>query len=300
MQVHGAVMDQPVIDKNSTCSSRHYEKGMTIIELIVSLTVGAILLTSAWSFFGTQTTNFEENRQTAEMQEELRWAMQYVSEHIRLAGNAVPPTSGWQVIENKNGSGSGPDSLIVLGSYRSLVVNTSQPMGNEGAQIKVTSTEGIGTGDLIVISDGTFSELFYVTDVQSDHLYHMQYLPYNDDNKLLHRYAEDSTVTVVSHYSFFIGTDENGHLNLMTKTQAYPPQVLGGDIEDFQIRFKMKSGAWQNIVSSNEVYDIRQIEITMRARSPKPFRNYHDPVYGDGYKRLELKCIVIPKNIAVT
>jgi hypothetical protein len=85
----------------------------------------------------------------------------------------------------------------------------------------------------------------------------------------------------------------------MTKTQAYPPQILGGDIENFQIRFKMKSGSWQNTVLSNEVYDIRQIEITLRARSPKPIKNYRDPIYGDGYKRLELKSIVIPKNIVV-
>jgi len=288
-----------VIDNSSPPHSCHCEKGMTIIELLVSMTVGLILITAAWSFIVTQTTNFEENRQVAEMQQELRWAMQYVSEHLRLAGNAVPSTSGWQVIENNDGAGGASDSLIVMGSYRSLVVNTTQTMGNEGAQIKVSSTDGIGTGDLIVISDGTFSELFYVTDIQSSHLFHAEYAPYNDDNKLINRYTEGSTVTVVSHYSFFIATDEQGHPNLMTKTQAYPPQILGGDIENFQIRFKMKSGSWQNTVLSNEVYDIRQIEITLRARSPKPIKNYQDPIYGDGYKRLELKSIVIPKNIVV-
>ncbi|MDP2982790.1 MAG: prepilin-type N-terminal cleavage/methylation domain-containing protein [Candidatus Latescibacter sp.] len=275
------------------------EKGMTIIELIVSMTIGGILLTSAWSFFVTQTSNFDQNRQTAEMQQELRWAMQYVSEHLRLAGNAVQSTGGWQVIENKDGVGDAPDSLIVLGSYRSLVVNTTQTMGNEGAQIKVSSTDGIEEGDLIVISDGTFSELFYVTSIQSDHLFHAKYLPYNDDNKLEHRYTSGSTVTVVSHYSFFIQTDAQGHPNLMTKTQAYPGQILGGDIDRFQIRFKMKSGSWQNTVSATEVYDIRQIEITLRARSPQPLRNYRDPVYGDGYMRLELKSIVIPRNIVI-
>ena len=292
-------MDSAAFDKNLSPSSCRCEKGMTIIELLVSMTVGLILITAAWSFIVTQTANFEENRQVAEMQQELRWAMQYVSEHLRLAGNAVPSTSGWQVIENIDGVGGASDSLVVLGSSRSLVVSATQTMGNEGAQVVVSPVDGISTGDLIVISDGTFSEIFYVTEIRADHLYHDTYLPYNDDFKLTHRYVAGSTVTVVSHYSFFVATDEQGHPNLMTKTQAYPPQILGGDIEYFQIRFKMKSGSWQNTVLSNEVYDIRQIEITLRARSPKPIRNYQDPVYGDAYKRLELKSIVIPKNIVV-
>lgn len=292
-------MNQTILNHITARRSGSSEKGMTIIELIVSMTVGGILLTAAWSFFSAQTENFEENRQISEMQQELRWTMQYVSEHIRLAGNAVPATSGWQVIENKDGAGGAPDSLVVLGSYRSLVVNTTQNMGNKGSQIKCSSVEGIGAGDLIVISDGTFSELFYVTNINLMHLWHDDYWPYNNGNQLANRYTAGSTVTVVSHYSFFIQTDDQGHSNLVTKTQAYPAQILGGDIDNFQIRFKMKSGSWQNTVASSEVYDIRQIQITLRARSPKPFRNYRDPVYGDSYKRLELKNIVIPKNIVI-
>ena len=275
------------------------QKGVTLLELLVSMTIGIILIALTFVFFSIQMDNFSENRQTAEMQQELRWAIQYVSEHLKLIGNAVPSTSGWQVIENKDGAGGAPDSLIVLGSCRSLVVNTTQMMGNEGSQIDVTTTDGIDKGDLIVLSDGTFSELFYVTDIQANHLFHSTYLPYNEDNKLLHRYTGGSTVTVVSHYSFFIETDPRGHPNLMVKTQACSPQVLGGDIDDFQIRFKMKDGSWQNLVSSSEVNDMRQIEITLRARSSEPLKHYRDRVYGDAYKRIELKSLIIPKNLVI-
>ena len=33
--------------------------------------------------------------------------------------------------------------------------------------------------------------------------------------------------------------------NLMVQSQAYPAQILCGDVEDFQVRFKMKSGQWK-------------------------------------------------------
>jgi hypothetical protein len=59
----------------------------------------------------------------------------------------------------------------------------------------------------------------------------------------------------------------------------------------------MNSGSWKNEIEANEVEDIRQVEITVRARTPKPIPGYRDPVFHDGYKRLEFKTVVIPKNL---
>lgn len=174
-------------------------------------------------------------------------------------------------------------------------------MGNSGSQIKVDNTDEIETGDLCVISDGTFQEIFIVTGINpgDNHLWHSMALPWNDDNKLDHAYLKDSSVTIVSYYTFFVDTDEEGRSNLMLKTQAYEPQILIGNIDNFQIRFKMKDGSWMDEPNEVEIYDIRMIEITIRAKTPEPLKNYIDPVYGDAYKRIEFKSVVIPKNIAI-
>jgi prepilin-type N-terminal cleavage/methylation domain-containing protein len=275
------------------------ERGVTIIELIVSMTVGGILLAGAWNFFVTTTNSFEENRQASEMQQELRWASQFVSEHLKLAGNAVPPTSGWQVIEIKDGAGGASDSLTVMGSFKSIVALTTENMTSQASNVKPDSLGKFEQGNLVVISDGTFQELFLVTQIQGNRLCHTTSLPWNNDANLDHQYTTGSTLTVIDQFHFSVKTDAQGHPNLLVKTQAYPEQILGGDIDLFQVRFKMKSGSWQNSIATSEVYDIRQIEITMRARSPKPLKNYRDPIYGDGYKRLEFKSIVIPRNIVV-
>lgn len=275
------------------------ERGMTLMELLVSMAISIILVTLVFQFFIIQSTNFQESRATAEMQQELRWAMNFLTDHLKQVGNGVPPTSGWAIIENTDGVAGAPDSISILGSYKSLVIETTQTMGNEGSQVKVDDSSGIEIGDLAVISDGTFQEIFIVTSINDLHLWHDTYPPWNDDKKLDHRYVSGSSLTIVTYYCFFVEEDEEGNRSLMVQTQAYEPQVLLGDVDDFQIRFKMKDGSWASEVDSDEIYDIRMIEVRLRARSPEPIRDYIDPEFGDEYKRIELKSIVIPKNITV-
>lgn len=282
--------------RNTSKEKFSCQRGMTIVELLVAMTITVILMTLIFEFFITQSRNFAENRTSSEMQQELRWAMNYVSDHVKLAGNGVPSACGWDVVKNYDG-GTKPDSITVLGSFRSLVIRTEQTMGNEGSQVKVNDTSGMDIGDLAVISNDSlgFHEIFMITGINSLHLWHDTSPPWNDDNKLDHRYLAGSSVTIVTYYSFFVGTDDEGRTSLMVRTQNYPAQPLLSDVEDFQIRFKLKDGSWVN--ETTQVYDIRMIEITIRSKSPEPIKDYTDETYGDSYKHLELKSVIIPRNI---
>ena len=274
------------------------ESGMTLIELLVACVMGLILMTVAFQFFITQTKNFNESRQTAEMQQELRHAMNFLNDHVKLAGNGVPPTSGWQTLENYDG-GSGPDSLCVLGSFRSLVISADQNMANIGANVKVTDNSEIEVGDLIVISlpDSGWQDIFMVTSKNAQNQIGHGNSIWCPNGNLNNRYLAGSTVTVVSYYSFFAETDDEGRSNLMVQTQAYEPMILAGDIDDFQVRFNLKDNSW--VDEPFDLSDIRMVEITLRLKTPDPIQGYLDPVYGDAHKRVELKSIVIPKNIVI-
>ncbi|MBN1292556.1 MAG: type II secretion system protein [Candidatus Latescibacteria bacterium] len=278
---------------------RNNEKGMTIAELLVAMTIGSILAVLMFQFMADQVTRFSVKRQESEMQQELRWAMNFLYDHVRLAGNGVPPTSGWAVIEAVDGVDDSPDSLTIMGSFKAVTVTTTQNMASEGDQIKCNSTDEIETGDLCVISDGTFTEIFIVTNKNSTTLWHDASLPWNDDNQLDHVYNTGSSIQVVTHLTFYVDTDDEGRINLMLKHQAYDPQILLGDVEDFQIRFNMKDGSWITEPEPDEIYDIREIEMTLRSKTSEPIPNYIDPVYGDGYRRVEIKGLVIPQNIVI-
>ena len=279
--------------------SIHGERGMTIVELVVAMSISAILTTMLFKFFADQTSNFAVSKQTSEMQQEVRWALNFLSDHTKLAGNGIPPNSQWAVIEAVNGEDGAPDLLKIMGCFKSVDITIDQIWGNAGAQEKLSDTSEIIIGDLAVISDGTNSEVFIITDKTDSHVWHDEFLPWNDDKKLDHRYAAGSTITIVTYYSFFIDTDEEGRTNLMLKHHYYEPQILAGDVEDFQVRFQMKDGSWIDEPDMYEIYDIRIIELILLARTPEPLKNYIDPVYGDGYKRIETISKVTPKNVAI-
>ena len=275
----------------------HSESGMTIVEMLVAMLISGILVTLTFQFFASQATSFNEKRQTSELQQEVRWAMQFVSDHTKLAGNGVPSTCGWPAIEAINGVSGDPDSLTILGCFRSLSVTTTQVWGSAGSQEKLDDTSEIEIGDLGVISDGTFSEIFMITDKTDEYVWHDTYLPWNDDTQLDHSYNAGSTIQILTYYTFFVATDDEGHTNLMLKHQAYEPQILLGDVDDFQVKFQMKDNSWIDEPDEDEISDIRVIDITIVARTPNPIPNYIDSIYGDAYKRIELRSKVIPKNI---
>ena len=79
-------------------------------------------------------------------------------------------------IDPGNGPSDSPDTVTVLGNFKSILATLSQNMGNTGSQVKVYTTEGIEIGDLCVISDGTFSEIFLATDL-TDTPYLARYIP---------------------------------------------------------------------------------------------------------------------------
>lgn len=161
------------------------QKGVTLVELLIALAIGGILIGLTFQFLNVESENFLQGRNNSEMQQELRWAMQFVSAHVRLAGNIVPQMliadTGYKVIDNINGPGGAPDSLSILGSFRSVVITLDQTMGNVGAQIKCSDKANfppealvdiLSDFDLAFISDGTYSEVFQITKILADHLYH--------------------------------------------------------------------------------------------------------------------------------
>jgi prepilin-type N-terminal cleavage/methylation domain-containing protein len=274
------------------------DRGMTTVELMVAMTIGGILVTLVFQFFISQTSSFAESRQTAELQQELRWAVRFVGDHLKLAGNGVPYNAGYDILVNTDG-GSEPDSLLVMGSFRSISPTTTKRMRRRRDPVEVTDASEIEVGDLCSISDGTFNEIFMITKINGNKLEHKRMRPWNRNRNLDHAYPEDSVIHIASVYTFFVGPDDDGVSTLFVESQADYPQPLLGNIEDFQVRFKMKDEEYIDDISGDRALDVRMIEIILQARTQSPVPNYVDPVFGDEYKRIEVQSVVIPKNVAL-
>lgn len=277
---------------------RAHPSGFTLIEIILAMLIGSVVLTGGYIFYTTQVQEYLSQREVIQMQQNLRMAMQYMQRHIRLAGNAMPNNLVWEPLHTGAGEDAAPDTIGIMGSMKSISITAWQERGNRGAPIMVTSVEGFKEGDILLISDGTFAEIFQVTDINPpSQLKHMSSPPYNDDNKLDRAYAEGSTVTMISHVFFYIDyTTDPDHPALVRASPNHPSiQVLGEDIEDMQIKYTMRDGSV--VDSTDDILNIHLIELTLTARTENVEEGYVHPVFGDGYRRTSVTLKSIPRSI---
>ena len=271
------------------------QKGVTIVELIVAMAISAILAVIIFTFMGDQSRKFSEQKYTSELQQEIRWAMAYMSDYLKLAGNGVPLKGEWPVLEGTDGGEDATDFISVLGCYKDVFVETTQNMGNEIDRIEVEDNDDIEIGDLASITDGTNQEIFMITGIDGLLLSHETSDPWNESNLLDHTYGLGSTLAIAGSYSFYVEEDDEGRFHLMVETQSIEAQELISDVENFQIRYQLTDNTW--VDEFDFISDIALIEITIVARTHDPIKKYIDPEYGDAYKRVELKAFVRPKLI---
>ena len=72
---------------------RHSEAGFSLIEVMSALVILAIALTAVFATFISQQRSFTVQNRVAEMQQNLRQAVEYMSRDIRMAGSGFPTTS---------------------------------------------------------------------------------------------------------------------------------------------------------------------------------------------------------------
>jgi len=73
-------------------------KGFTLIEVMVALAVFAVIIASAGSVFISIQQAWQRQKQTVELIQNARWAMEFMSNEIRGAGQIlIPPPDGGQL-----------------------------------------------------------------------------------------------------------------------------------------------------------------------------------------------------------
>ncbi|TRZ96965.1 MAG: prepilin-type N-terminal cleavage/methylation domain-containing protein, partial [Deltaproteobacteria bacterium] len=159
---------------------RHLEAGFSLIEVMAALVILSIALTAVFATFISQQKSFTIQNRVAEMQANLRQAVEYISRDIRLAGYGIPGNVSMPAGTVAVGvtpmrwlypsdNATGPDQLYLL--YR-FDMDANQPptllsadMGTVSATISVNSITSFNNGDLILVTDNAIStaDLFKIT-----------------------------------------------------------------------------------------------------------------------------------------
>ncbi|WP_043320861.1 PilW family protein [Microbulbifer sp. HZ11] len=183
----------------------HSQKGISLVELMISITIGLILMTGVVQLFLSSRTTFSTQQALARVQESGRLAMEFLAEDIRMAGymgcmsrnmnftNTLKQASdleynfevGIEGADNYSAAVTGYPANIVAGTDV-LVVRGANGNGvdvtqnNNGAQLFVENTgvtascpsgldsfSGLCEEDILVVSDCSKARVFQATNLQS-------------------------------------------------------------------------------------------------------------------------------------
>jgi type IV pilus assembly protein PilW len=168
------------------------QDGFSIVELMVAITIGLIILTAVSTVFVSSKTSYNTQDNLARLQENARFAMQFILRDLRLAGyygcnddmsrtnNTVNapifsldnPIEG---IDESSGvwspSGNGApltkkantDAIFIRTATTLDTYTLTRPMPNDSAVLFVNSTVGLNDGDIIMLSDCASSDIMQIT-----------------------------------------------------------------------------------------------------------------------------------------
>jgi len=290
--------------------------GFSLIEVMAAIVILGIAMTAVFSTFLFQQQSYTTQVRVAEMQQNLRDAVETISRDIRMCTYGIP--SNVNIVDNEItsrflkhvNSTSGPDEIYVLyrydgdAAYPSFNVNPAAG----ASSVTLASTAGFAAGDRILVYNATNADLGRVTAVTSTTTLTLQ-------GGVVNNYSTGATLALVRYVRYFVDrTTDPAHPTLMVdRRNGQPPQPLADDIEDLQFRYSMDTNGdgILEVVDSDAVGGnapfVRQVRVHLLARSRITQKGWvdagnrnmadHSPgAANDGYRRRRTEMVVDVRN----
>ena len=290
--------------------------GFSLIEVMAAIVILGIAMTAVFSTFLFQQQSYTTQVRVAEMQQNLRDAVETISRDIRMSSYGI--RSNVNIVDNEItsrflkhvNSTSGPDEIYVLyrydgdAAYPSFNVN----LAATASTVTLASTAGFAAGDRILVYNATNADLGRVTAVTSTTTLTLQ-------GGVVTDYSLGATLARVRYVRYFVDkTTDPAHPTLMVdRRNGQPPQPLADDIEDLQFRYSMDTNGdgILEVVDSDAVGGnapfVRQVRVHLLARSRITQKGWVDAgnrdmadhlpgVANDGYRRRRTEMVVDVRN----
>jgi type IV pilus assembly protein PilW len=315
---------------------RHPEAGFSLVEVMSALVILGIAMTAVFATFISQQRSFTVQNRVAEMQQNLRQSVEFMSRDIRMAGYGIPDNvtvpnnviaagvTSVRTLYAKDNT-TGPDQIYILYLFdmddnQRSTWNTA-PMGSGAGSVTVDNTDGfLPTGELVIVTDGARAELFQTQSKTSTAL---SFGGSIYQGTATNSYGPgspppaQSTVAKARFNRYFIdSTTDPAHPALMVdRMGGDAPQPLADDIEDMQLEYGIDTSApadgivdsWVAIPAT--LSQVRQVRLRFVARTRLPEAGWAEtrPELGnhaagttpDGYRRRTYDIVIDLRNSGV-
>jgi len=319
----------------SASGRRHPEGGFSLVEVMAALVILSIALTAVFATFISQQKSFTVQSRVAEMQQNLRQAVEYLSRDIRLAGYGIPAnvvvpdgiiatgvTSVRSLYAKDNTTG--PDQVYILYIFD---MDANQPPTTDNAagvpanagSITVPGIAGFLStgGELVLVTDNTTADLYETSAAGGNTLTFGGGYAYNSGH--VQSYPSGPPAVTVAKARFVRYYIDNNTL-MVDRMGGAAPQPLADDIEDMQLSYGLDTNAdgvvdaMRNDVPGGpllavpaEIPQIRQIRLRLIARTRLTEAGWSEtrPTIGnrtdaapppDGYRRRTYDIVIDVRN----
>jgi type IV pilus assembly protein PilW len=247
------------------------QQGMTMIEIMIALLLGAFLLGGVLQIFASSNQSYRMQENMSRLQENGRFAMDFITRDIRMADYLGCLKNGLNGLTNNldtasaaydanihgyNGSNGlngtngvaganlaldAPDTITLRGAFDLGIDVVTPYMVNTAANIKVSTSDGLAQYDIVLVSDCTSADIFEITtdpttgagaEIVVHNGGNVAEGPGNISQLLSKTYGGDASIYKFSTITFFI---QNNALFKQVNTDAATELVEG--IENMQILY---------------------------------------------------------------
>jgi type IV pilus assembly protein PilW len=311
---------------------RYPEAGFSLVEVMAALVILAIAMTAVFATFTSQQKSFMVQSRVAEMQQNLRQAVEYISRDIRLAGYGIPDNVAIPGTASPAGITSirslyaidnttGPDQIYILYLFD---MDANQPatvnsiaMGSAGS---VTVDNAVGFlqtgGELVIVTNASTADIFQTDSVAGNVLTFGGV--YGTIAHILYGLGPPAaTVAKARFVRYFIDGSDPAHPTLMVDRNipGQAAQPVADDIEDMQLEYGIDTStpadgivdSW--VANPATLSQVRQVRLRYIARTRLPEAGWAEtrPALGnhpagstsDGYRRRTYDIVLDVRNSGV-
>ncbi|WP_163336833.1 prepilin-type N-terminal cleavage/methylation domain-containing protein [Desulfopila sp. IMCC35008] len=122
--------------------------GFTLVELMVGLAITSVIITAVFAAYTTQQRLYVSQDQIAEMQQNLRAAVDYMAREIRMAGYDPTGESGAGLLATSD------DDLSLDQMSFTLDANEDEDTADDGEHFRFHFSTGLATDFAVEVRDG--------------------------------------------------------------------------------------------------------------------------------------------------
>ncbi|MCA9679720.1 MAG: PilW family protein [Kofleriaceae bacterium] len=220
------------------------QRGLTIVELLVSMALVAILVGIALQIAVVVLHGYSQHRQGVAAQRSARSALDLISDAVRNASAGVPtgnitdaagctPFNAIDVVD----STTGPDELSVVTAAGGVVTSARALFTDGSTTMTVLDGSGFTAGDLVLISDFDKGHVVKITGVTQGPDDWTLDVAASTCGGLSFSYAPGALVLRTRIIRFYVA-DVSGVSTMMMDDDGdgpLAPEPLAEDVEDFQV-----------------------------------------------------------------